>query len=180
MAGLSWLHGLQPCQASLYLIISWSLPKFMSIAYVMPSNPLNLCHSLLLLPSIFPRIRVFSNESTLCIRWPKYWSFSFSISPSNEYSGLIFFRIDWFDLLASLRDSQESSLATLLPVSTCPWWVSTTSCLSRWFSKIIKWVWPKILSNHCFCPESHKCVNVCVFYLSMESLFPTALWLSQK
>ena len=73
------------CQAPLSLIISWSLPKFMSIASVMPSNPLNLCHSLLLLPSVFPRIRIFSNESTLCIRWPKYWSFSFSISPSDEY-----------------------------------------------------------------------------------------------
>ena len=67
---------------------------------VMPSNHLILCHPLLLLPSVFPSIRVFSSELTLCIRWPKYWSFSFSISPSNEYSGLIFFRIDWFDLLA--------------------------------------------------------------------------------
>ena len=72
----------------------------MSIESVMPSNHFILCHPLLLLPSIFPSIRVFSNESTLHIRWPKYWSFSFSISPSNEYSGLIFFRIDWFDLLA--------------------------------------------------------------------------------
>ena len=72
----------------------------MSIELVMPCNHLILCHPLLLLPSIFPRIRLFSNESVLCIRWPKDWSFSFSISPSNEYSGLIFFRIDWFDLLA--------------------------------------------------------------------------------
>ena len=72
----------------------------MSIESVMPSNHLILCHSLLLLPSIFPTIRVFSNESALCIRWPKYWRFSFSISPSNEYSGLISFPIDWFDLLA--------------------------------------------------------------------------------
>ena len=71
--------------------------KPMSIELVMPSNHLIVCHPLLLLPSIFPSIRVFSNESTLCIRWPKYWSFSFSISPSNEYSGLIFFRLDWFD-----------------------------------------------------------------------------------
>ena len=71
-----------------------------SIESVMPSNHLILCHPLLLLPSIFPRIRVFSNESVLSIRWPKYWSFSFSISPSNEHSGLVFFRIDWFDLLA--------------------------------------------------------------------------------
>ena len=72
----------------------------MSIESVMPSNHLNLCHPLLLLPSVFPSIRFFSNELVLCIRWPKYWSFSFSISPSNEYSGLLSFRIDWLDLLA--------------------------------------------------------------------------------
>ena len=72
----------------------------MSIESVMPANHLILCHPLLLLPSIFPSIRVFSNESVLCIRWPKYWTFSFSISPSNEYLGLISFRIYWFDLLA--------------------------------------------------------------------------------
>ena len=86
------------CQASLSIINLWSLLKLMSIKSVMPSNHLILCHSLLLLPSIFPGIRVFSNESVLRIRWPKYWSFSFSISLSNEYSGLISFRIDWFDL----------------------------------------------------------------------------------
>ena len=79
---------------------SQSLLKLMSIELVMPSNHLILCHPLLLLPSIFPSIRVFFNESVLPIRWPKYWSFIFSISPSNEYSGLISFRIDWFDLLA--------------------------------------------------------------------------------
>ena len=86
------------CQASLSIINSRRLPKLMSIESVMPSNPLILCHPLLLLPSIFPSIRVFSNESVLHIRWPKYWSFS--ISPSNEYSGLISFRMDWLDLLA--------------------------------------------------------------------------------
>ena len=85
-------------QASLSFI-SRSLLKLMSIELVIPSNHLILCHPLLL-PSIFPSIRVFSNESVLCIRWPKYWSFSFNISPSNEYSGLISFRIDWLDLLA--------------------------------------------------------------------------------
>ena len=79
---------------------SWSPPKPMSIESVMPSNHLILCLPLLLLPSIFPSIRVFSNESALCIRWPKYWSFSFSISPSNEHPGLISFRMDWLDLLA--------------------------------------------------------------------------------
>ena len=84
-------------QASLSITI---LLKLMSIESVMPSNHLILCHPLLLLPSIFPSIRIFSNESVLCIRWPKYWSFSFSISPFSEYSGLISFRMDWFDLLA--------------------------------------------------------------------------------
>ena len=85
-------------QASLSITNSWSLLKLMSVESVMPSNHLILCHPLLLPPSIFPSIRVFPNESALCIRWPKYWSFS--ISPSNEYSGLISFRMDWFDLLA--------------------------------------------------------------------------------
>ena len=87
-------------QASLSFSNPWILLKLMSIESVMPSNHLILCHPLFLLPSIFPIIRVFSNESALCIRWPKYWSFSFSISPSNEYSGLISFRMDWLDLLA--------------------------------------------------------------------------------
>ena len=80
--------------------IPWSLLKLMCTESVMPSNHLILCHPLLLLPSIFPSIRVFSNESSLQLKWPKYWSFSFSISPSNEYSELISFRIDWLDLLA--------------------------------------------------------------------------------
>ena len=87
-------------QSSLSITKSRSLLKLMSIESVTPSNHLILCHPLLLLPSIFPSIRVFSNELVLCIRWPKYWSFSFSISPSNEYSGLISFRTDWCDLLA--------------------------------------------------------------------------------
>ena len=93
-----------PCtaahQASLSITSSRSLLKFMSIESVMPSNHLILCRPLLLQLSIFPSIRVFSNELVLCIRWPKNWSFSFSISPSNEYSGLISFRMDWLDLLA--------------------------------------------------------------------------------
>ena len=88
------------CQASLSVTNSWSLLKLMSVDSVMPSNHLILCRPLLLLTSIFPSIRVFSNKSTLHIRWPKYYSFSFSISPSNEYSGLIRVRMDWLDLLA--------------------------------------------------------------------------------
>ena len=87
------------CQDSLSITNSRSLPRFMSIKSVMPSNHLIFCHPLLLLPSIFPSIRVFSNELVLHIRRPKYWSFSFSISPSNEYSGLVSFRMEWLDLL---------------------------------------------------------------------------------
>ena len=118
---------LQPCglqhQASLSITNSQSLLKLLSIEPVMPSNHLILCHPLLLLPSIFPRIRVYSNESVLLIRWPNYWSFSFSISPSNEYSGLISFRMDCLDLLAvqgTLKSllQHHSSKASILQHST--------------------------------------------------------------
>ena len=106
-------------QASLSITNSQSLPKLMSIESLMPSNHLFLCCPLLLPSSIFPNIRVFSNESALCIRWPKYWSFSFNISPSNEYTGLISFRIDWLDLLAVQRTlksllQHHSSKASIL------------------------------------------------------------------
>ena len=107
-------------QASLSITHSRSLFKLMSIESVMASNHLILCHALLLLPSIFPNIRVFSNESTLHMRWPKYWSFSFKISPSNEHPGLISFRIDWLDLLAvqgtlkSLLQHHSSKTSILL------------------------------------------------------------------
>ena len=98
-------------QASLSITNSWSLLKLTSIESVMPSSHLILCRPLLLLHSIFPSIRVFSSESVLHIRWPKYWSFSFSISPSNEYSGLVSFRIDWLDLLAYLMALLWASMA---------------------------------------------------------------------
>ena len=91
------------CQTSLWFTTSWSLLKLMPIESVMPSNHLILCHPLLLLSSTFPSIRVFSKDSVLCIKWPEYWSFSFSTSPSNEYSELISFRMNWFDLLAVQR-----------------------------------------------------------------------------
>ena len=109
-------------QASLSFTISWSLLKLMSVELVMLSSYLILCHHLLLLPSIFPSIRSVSNESALRIRWPKYWSFSFSISPSNEHSGLIALRIDWFVLLAVQRTlkhllQHHSSKASILPCS---------------------------------------------------------------
>ena len=100
------------CQASLSITKSWSLLKLISIELVMPSNHLILCHLLLLLPSIFPSIRVFSYESVLRIRWPNSWSFSFNISPSNEHSGLISFRMDWLDLLA-VQGIPESLLTTV-------------------------------------------------------------------
>ena len=96
-------------QASLSITNSGSLLKLMSIESVMPSNHLILCRPLLLLPSIFPSIKVFSNESVLHIRWPKYWNFSFSITASNEYSGLISFRIDWFDYWQNLFQTQLTS-----------------------------------------------------------------------
>ena len=102
------IPGTAACQASLSFTVSQSLLKLMSIRSVMPSNHLILCRHLHL-PSIFPSIRVFSNELAVYVRWPKYWSFSFNISPSNEYSGLISFRIDWFDLLAP-QESLKSPL----------------------------------------------------------------------
>ena len=124
-------------QAPLSFTISQSLLEFMSIESVMPCNHLIFCQCLILLPSIFPSIRVFSNESVLPIRWPKYWSFSFNISPSNEYSGLISFRMDWLDLLAvqgTLKTllQHHSSIASILWHSAffivldvrCPKWVS--------------------------------------------------------
>ena len=109
-------------QASLFITSSQSPPKPMSIESVMPSNHLILCRLLLLLPSIFPSIRVFSNELYLCIKWRKYWSFSFNISPSNEHLGLISFRMDWLDLLAvqgTLKSllQHHSSKASVLPRS---------------------------------------------------------------
>ena len=128
------------CQASLSITNSRSLLKLMSIESVMPSKHLILCHPLLLLSSVFPSFRVFSNESVLHIRWTKYWSFSFAISPSNEYSGLISFRMDWLDLLAvqgTLKSllQHHSSKASILQCSaflivqlTCNIRYSITRC----------------------------------------------------
>ena len=123
-------------QASLSITNSWSLLKLMSIELVMPSIHLILCYLFLLLPSIFPSIRVFSKESDLCIRWPKYWSFSFSISPSNECSGLISFRIDWFDLL-DIQGTLKSLLQHHSSKSSILWYsaffiVQLTSIQDYW------------------------------------------------
>ena len=124
-------------QASLSFTISQNLLSLMSIESVMPSNHLILCHPLLFLPSVFPSIRVFSNESVLCIRWPKYWSFSFSINPSNEYSGLISFRMDWFDLLevqGTLKSllQHHSSKASILRVLNLLYGPTLTSLHDYW------------------------------------------------
>ena len=131
----------------------------MSIESVMPSNHLTLCHPLLLLPSIFPSIRVFSNESVLCIRWSKYWSFSFSISPSNEYSRLIFFRMDWLDLPAvqgtlksllqhhSLKASILQHSAFFIVQLSHPYMTTgKTTALNRWtfVSKVISLLFNKL------------------------------------
>ena len=106
------------CQASLSITNSQSLLKFVSIILVMPSNHLILCHPLPLPPSVFPSIRIFCSESVLLIRWPKYWSFSFSISPLNEYSGLISFRMDWLDILAVQGLSRVSSNTTVQSINS--------------------------------------------------------------
>ena len=111
-----WPRKTAASQAPLSITNSWSLPKLMAIEWVMPYNHLILCHPLLLLPSIFTIIRVFSNESGHCIRWPKYWSFSFNISPSNEHSGLISFRMDWLDFQGTLKSllQHHNSKASIL------------------------------------------------------------------
>ena len=114
------LCNLIACQASLNINSSQYLLKLMSIESVMPSNHLILCQPLLLLPLIFPSIRVFSNESVLHIRWPKYWSFNFSITPSNEYSGLISFSINWFELLA-VQGSLKSLLQNHISKASILW-----------------------------------------------------------
>ena len=122
-------------QASLFTVF-WNLLKLMSIESVMPSNHLILCRPLLLLPSIFPSIKVFSNESSLCIRQPKYWSFSFNVGPSNEHSGLIF-RMDWLDLLAvqgTLKSllQHHSSIASILLVLNLLYGLTLTSIHDYW------------------------------------------------
>ena len=128
-------------QAFLSITNSQSLPKLMPIASVMPSNHLILCQPFLFPPSIFPRIRVFSNESALRIRWPKYWSFSFNISPSNEYSGLISFRMDWLDLLVV-----QGTLKSLLPL--CWLMLKRLPCAG---SKILE-TWKLKVHLHCALP----------------------------
>ena len=136
-------------QASLSFTVPWSLLKLMSIESVTPSNHLILCRPLLLLPSIFPSIRVFSKESALHIWWPKYWSFNFSISPSNEYSGLASFRIDWFDLLAVqgtlkslLQHQSENSLKAFLMVQLSYLYMTSGKIIALIYTEPCQQMWP--------------------------------------
>ena len=159
-------------QASRSFTNSWSLLKLMSIESVMPSNHLILCHPLLLLPSVFPSIRVFSNESVLPIRWPQYWSFSFGISPSDEYSGLISFRIDWLDLavqgtLKSLLQHHSSKASILwcsafFIVQLLHLYMTTgkTMALTRWtfVGKVMSLLF-NMLFGHCFSSEEQVSFN---------------------
>ena len=184
------------CQASLSITNSRSLLKLMCIASVMPSNHLILCHPLLLLPSIFPSIRVFSNESVLCIRWPKYWSFSFSISHSNEYSGLISFRMDWLDPLAvqgtlkSLLQYHSSKASIPLqysglenPRNGRAWWAANYGVAQSWtwlkwlssssqsygFSSSHVWIWELDYK------ESWVVKNWCVWSVVLEKTLESPL-----
>ena len=136
-------------QATLSITNSQSLHKLMSIESVIPSNYLILCHLLLLPPSIFPSIRVFSNESALCIRWPKYWSFSFNISPFNEYSGLISFGIDWLDLLAV-----QETLKSLLQHHS-----SKASILQHSAFFIVKLLYPYMTTGKTIALTRRTCVG---------------------
>ena len=138
-------------QASLSFTISQSLVKLMSIESVMPSNHLILCCPLLLLPLIFPRIKVFPNELALVIRWPKYWSFSFSISPSSEYSGLISVRIDWFDLLAVQRTLESSPASQFETINSLA--LSLLNGPALTFVQEKPWLWLErlLLAKWCLC-----------------------------
>ena len=152
------------------LHIPWNMLRLMFIESMMPSNHLTLCCSLLLPPSIFPSIRVFSNESVLCIRWPKYWNFNFSISPSNEYIGLIFFRIDLFDFLAvqgTLKSFSSTTVWKYEPHEQCVkvWFISvgykiSRLCMESWQASHIfllaeDWRWTMWVKEVCHC-----CVKV--------------------
>ena len=152
------------CQASLSFIISWNLLKLMSIELVMPLNHLILCHPLLLLPSIFSTINVFSNESVLHIRRPKFWSFSFSISPSNEYSGLISFRNNWFDLLAV-----QGILKSLLQHHTSK--ASILWCSALFMVQLS--AWPNWCLNLCY--SKYTRMSPCIF-LFVTLTFNTCAW----
>ena len=172
-------------QASVFLTISWSLPKLMFIASVMPSSHRILWCPLLLLPSIFPSIRGFSNESAVCIRWSKYWSFNFSISPSNEYSGLISLETDWFDLLVLQgTDSQESSPAPQFEsinkhqfssiqslshiwLFVTPWTAACQASLSITNSRSLS----KLMSIESVMPSNH--LIICHPLLLLPSIFPS-------
>ena len=133
-------------QTSLSFTVSCGLLKLMSIELVMPSNHLILCHPLLLLPTIFPSIRVFSNESALHIRWPKYWSFSFSISPFNKYSGLISFRVDYFDLFAVQESSPAPQFENISSLVLSLLYGSTVTSIHDYWKTHINLCWQSNVS----------------------------------
>ena len=149
-------------QASLSITNSRSLLRLMSIDLVMPSNHLILFHPLLLLPSIFPSIRVFSNQSVLHIRWPKDWSFSFSISPSNEYSGLISFRMDWLDLFAV-----QGTLKSLLQHHSSK--ASILWCLAFFIVQVSQQREGDMSLSYCRAPEGTSLQNHCILTLQLQS-----------
>ena len=155
-------------QASLSITNSQSLLKLMSIESVMPSNHLILCHPLLL-SSVFPSIRVFSNESVLCIRWPKYWSLSFRIRPSDEYSGLISFRMDWLDLLAVQGTLKSIPTPHLKGINSSAifFMVQLTSEQDYWKDV---WLYGSLLAKWCLCFLIH-CLGLSKFFFQEASVF---------
>ena len=194
-------------QAFLSITNSQSLLKLMSVESVMPSNHLILCRPLLLLPSIFPSIRVFSNESALCIRWPKYWSFDFNTSPSNEHSGLISFRMDWLDLLQSKGLSRVFSNTTVqkhqfFSTQSCPNFCDPMDCsppdssvygilqasilewvaisFSRGSFQPRDWTWVSCIAGRLFYHLSHQGSQNCLRWLLKawySEHVPQRMWL---
>ena len=141
-------------QASLFLTIFQSLPKFMSIELVMPSNHLILCHPLLILAPIFASIRVFSSETAIPMRWPKYWSFSFGISPSKEYSRLISFKTDWFDLLGFQGSLKHHSSKT--SILQCSAFFIASSHICTWLlERPLPWLYRPLSAKWCLCFLNH-------------------------
>ena len=159
-------------QPALSFTISQSLTKLLSIELVMPSNHLILCHPLLLLPSTFPSIRVSYNESSLHIKWPKYWSFNFSIIPSNEYSGLISFKVDWFDLLAVQRTLKTFYSTTVRKHQFfCAQCSCTNSHIHTWLlEKPWLWFYGALLAKWCLC-FLIRCLSLSRLFFQGTSIF---------
>ena len=160
------------CQASLSFTISWSLLRFINTELVMPANHFIHCLPLLLLPSIFPSIRIFSNESAFHIRWPKYWSFSFSISPSNEYSGLISFRMDWIDFL-TVQGTLKSLLQHYNSKASIHWHSAFFMVQLSHLYLLVKpklWLYTPLSAKWCLCFSIH-CLGLSELPLQGSSIF---------